>query len=211
MPQILVFGDSEAHGSLDPEGGWVAHLNRYCEAEALQKPNYYFPVYNLGISGDISTWILDRFERETRARILEERETIFIFQEGVNDAMYLNKEKKNQVAAEEFRSNIAKLLKAARQISGKIVCLGIEPEDEPRLNPIPWYPAGSYLNRYLKQYNEILREECDKAKVSFIDLAASLPADFAEKYTVDGVHPNTAGHKMIWEIVKKFLVGEGWI
>lgn len=211
MPQILVFGDSEAHGSCDPEGGWVAHLNRYCEKKALQRPNYYFPVYNLGISGDTSTWILDRFERETKARILEEKETIFLFQDGGNDAMYLNKEKKNQVLPEQFRVNVAKILAAAKKFPGHVAWLELEPVDEKRLTPIPWHKAGSYLNRHMVQYNQILREECEKAEVPFIDLSTSLPANFDEKYTADGVHPNTAGHKMIWEIVKKFLVGEGWI
>lgn len=211
MPQILVFGDSEAHGSLDPEGGWVAQLNRYCETKALQQPNYYFPVYNQGISGDTSGDILQRFERETRARIAEEKETLFIFQDGGNDAMYLNKERKNQVAPEEFRVNVTKILAAAKKISKKVAWLSLEPIDEKRLDPIPWYQAGSYLNKYNSQYNEILREECRKAGVAFLDLATSIPPDFAQRYTVDGVHPNTAGHKMIWEVVKKFLVGEGWI
>lgn len=210
MPQILVFGDSEAHGSLDPEGGWVAHLNRYCEGKALQQPNYYFPVYNLGISGDISTWILDRFERETRARILEEKETIFIFQDGGSDAMYLNKEKKNQVAPEKFRDNVTRILAAAKKLSSKIAWLGLEPVDEKKLMSILWHPAGSYLNRYIAQYNEILRQECSRANVAFIDLAAELPESFYAQY-VDGVHPNTEGHKMIWEVVQKFLVGEKWI
>lgn len=211
MPQILVFGDSEAHGSCDPEGGWVAHLNRYCETKTLQQPNSYFPVYNLGISGDTSEYILGRFERETRARILEEKETIFIFQDGGNDAMYLNADQRNQVAPEQFRSNVSKLLTVAKGISKKIVWLGLEPVDEKRLDPISWYPAGSYLTKYNSQYNEMLRTECQKAGVAFLDLVAALPPDFPQRYTVDGVHPSTAGHKMIWEIVKKFLVGKGWI
>ena len=211
MPQILVFGDSTAHGSLDPAGGWVAHLNAYCERKALESPNYYFPVYNLGISGDVSTGLLRRFANETRVRIGEEKETIFIVQNGSNDAMYLKREKRNQISPEEFRSNMAKLVEAAQKFSGKIVFLGIKAVDEKRLNPIPWYKNGSYFNRYLAQYNKILQQVCRQAEIPFIDLSVELPADFAIKNMVDGVHPNTAGHKLIWEIVKKFLVVKRWI
>src|SRR5690606_32296611 len=96
-------------------------------------PDYYVPVYNLGISGDTSVDILERFERETKARIKEEKETIFIFQDGGNDAMYLMKEKRNQVSPEEFRSNVAKLTMAASNFSGKIVWLGLRPVDEKKV------------------------------------------------------------------------------
>ncbi len=211
MPQILIFGDSPAHGSLDPAGGWVAHLNYYCEQKAQENQNYYCPVYNLGISGNTSADLLKRFERETKARISEEKETFFLFQDGGNDTMYLKKEKKNRLSLGPFGKKVRALLAAARKWPGQIAWLEIKPVDEKRLNPIPWYPAGSYLNREVIKYNEALRQQCQQAGVPLIDLMTDLPPDFPQKYTVDGVHPDTEGYKMVWKIVKKFLVGKGWI
>ncbi|MDP3998378.1 MAG: hypothetical protein Q8P89_02085 [bacterium] len=67
---ILAFGTSTTYGAWDIEGGWVQRLRRFLD-EKIITANYehdYF-VYNLGVSGDKSADILERFETETKARL----------------------------------------------------------------------------------------------------------------------------------------------
>ncbi len=69
MAGILVFGDSISYGAWDIEGGWVSRLRKFLDKKNLSEENFDCKVYNLGISGDNSSGVLNRFEFETRQRI----------------------------------------------------------------------------------------------------------------------------------------------
>ena len=77
MAKILIFGDSIIWGAFDTEGGWATRLKKYFDEN--RKEDFNYQVYNLGVSGDTTEDLLDRFEFETKQRINEEEETIFIF------------------------------------------------------------------------------------------------------------------------------------
>jgi len=63
---ILIFGDSITWGAYDPEqGGWATRLRNYFEAK-----NHDVDVYNLGISDDITSGLLNRVEAEVKSRSL---------------------------------------------------------------------------------------------------------------------------------------------
>ncbi len=71
--KILIFGDSIAYEAWDREDGWVTRLRKFVDDKILSAPeedNYYHHIYNLGISGDTSTGVLNRFHAEMNARLL---------------------------------------------------------------------------------------------------------------------------------------------
>ena len=78
MTQILVFGDSIDLGMWDVEGGWVQRLRRFLDKKTLADSNFYYEVYNLGISGDTAEDLLESFEFETKKRLSNGEEAIFI-------------------------------------------------------------------------------------------------------------------------------------
>ena len=84
----------------------------------------YFLVYNLGISGDTSEDILERFEFETKQRIKEDEETMFILSVGPNDTQFFQKENRLRVSPEKFRENLLKLIDIAKRYSQKVACFG---------------------------------------------------------------------------------------
>ena len=73
MPQILIFGDSIIYGAWDREGGWAARLRKFLDEKTLTEEDFYCLVYNLGISGDTTEDLLERFEFETEQRIKEKK------------------------------------------------------------------------------------------------------------------------------------------
>ena len=77
MSKILVFGASITYGAWDLEGGWVDRLKKYCHKFDLEDKFYYL-VENLGISGQISKDILERFELETKARYRGKEDIIIV-------------------------------------------------------------------------------------------------------------------------------------
>ena len=96
MAQILVFGDSVAWGAWDKEGGWVARLRKLVDERTLSTPEFhnvdFFMVYNLGVSGDTSKWLLKRFEPGVKQRLKEKDKTIIIIAIGKTILAFLRAE-----------------------------------------------------------------------------------------------------------------------
>jgi len=196
---ICVFGDSTAWGAWDLEkGGWVNRLWLYLARGS--EPEEYCEVYNLSISGGTTETILDRFEDEAKIRNTE----ALIFQTGGNDSAQ-DGEGNFQIPPEKFALNLEEIISKAKRITDKIIFIGFKNADESRSLPVPWADFY-YRNSSIKQYDEIMKEICDKHGVLFLELPDLDKVDFA-----DGVHPSTLGHEKIFNSVKKFLEQNNWI
>ncbi len=210
MAQILVFGDSVSWGAWDREGGWVARLRKFLDKRTLSVPEFhntdFLMVYNLGISGDTSEWLLKRIEPEVKQRLKEKDRTIIIIAIGKNDSCFL--ESKNSFLAQpkQFEKNIKELISLSRKYSSKIVFVGTAMVDETKTTPIYWNKNMHCRNEYLHQYNEIIKSACAENKIRFIGLFEEFAKSDYKKLLEDGLHPNSEGHKMIFEIVKDFLL-----
>ncbi len=202
MVNILVFGASITWGAWDIEGGWVQRLRKFLDKKNTEGKSDLM-VYNLGVSGDTSKWILERFENEIKGRLGEDK-TIIIISAGINDSVWVNKTKKLRVKTEDFEKNINKLIEIARKYSSKILFVGLTPCDEKKVDPIPWAPGWSYKNELIKKFDYKTKEVCKQQKIEFIDVYDKLRD--SKEVLQDGVHPNSKGHEIIFENVKEFLI-----
>jgi len=204
--QILIFGDSIAYGAWDREGGWVQRLRKFLDEKTLTKKDFYCLVYNLGVSGDTTDDLLERFEFETKQRIEEKEDAIIVFSIGGNDATFIDKEKQCQVSKEKFRENIQKLTALADKYALKIIFTGLLPADELKTMPISWAPGAYYRNNDIIQYDKIIKSFCQENNIFFIDVFNQFINLDYKNLLADGQHPNFAGHQKIFEIIKEFLV-----
>ncbi len=149
---------------------------------------------------------MERFETETKHRLDEEEETVFIFAIGINDPQFVYSKNSLKVSPEKFKDNIQTLINAAKQFSPKIIFVGLTPVDESKTTPIPWNTDKFYKNKYVQQYNEIIKTVCKKNNLLFIEILEQLKKLDYKSLLEDGLHPNSAGHQKIFEIVKEFLV-----
>ncbi|MFH0942787.1 MAG: SGNH/GDSL hydrolase family protein [Candidatus Beckwithbacteria bacterium] len=178
MTHYIIFGDSIGLGEGDPVGGWVKKLS--------QK----YSVENLSLDGATTKDLLNHFPSSFNPQ------TTFIIALGVNDSIFLS--------LTQFNQNLIQLIKLAQKSTQKIILIGPALVDELKVNPIPWEPNYSYLNESITRFNQTIAEICSKKKLKFIDLFHQLPPDYI-KTLDDGVHPNHAGHKMIFDIIKNNL------
>lgn len=206
MPRILVFGDSITYGAWDKEGGWVSRLIKSLNEKNLSDPNFYCLVYNLGISGDTVKDLLGRFELETKERLKEDEEIIFIFEIGLNDSQFIHSKNSLRFSPQEFQDNLQKLINLAQTFSSKIVFVGLTPVDESKVDPLPWATDKSYKNEYVQKFNDIMKSVCKENKVYFIEIFEKLIEAGYKNLLEDGAHPNSNGHKKIFEIVEDFLI-----
>lgn len=209
---ILIFGDSITYGCWDEEGGWVSRLKKFLDKKSVSS-NFekITGVYNLGIDGETSDGILRRFDAEVGPRLWPGDKIAIIFALGINESQFLNEKKEFFVPPDKFKANIRRLTKKAEKYSSKIIFLGLTPVDDSKVDPCPWVPERSYRNENVRKYNQIIKEECLKNKVDFVEIFEKFIEKDYEKLLIDGAHPNTEGHKVIFEIIKEFLVHKGII
>ncbi len=204
--RILIFGDSIAYGAWDREGGWAWRLRKFLDEKTLSEPESYFLVYNLGVSGDTTEDLLERFEFETEQRIKEKEDTTIIFAIGGNDSTFNNNKNKCHVSQEKSKKNIQKLIKLAAKYAAKILFIGLFPADESKTIPIPWARNKSYKNEYIIQYDKIIKSVCQENSVLFIGIFEEFMNSDYKNLLEDGQHPNSEGHRKIFEIVKEILI-----
>lgn len=209
MNQIVVFGHSLTAGFWDTKGGWVQRLENFLNRRALEQEDedLVFEVYNLGISGDTSADLLERMENELEARTDEDEETIVIVQIGANDSIYLKDEERVWVEKEQFEENIDQIIEEALKISDNLVFVSDFPFD-PELDGIPYAPECFVDNERLKDYEQVKKRLCRENDVQYTDIFPIAERNDPSTLLEEGVHPNSEGHKLIFQEVKKKLKEE---
>ncbi len=188
---VCVFGDSIAWGAYDPEhGGWVTLLRNYIEGEWERLNDK--SAYNLGINGETTASLLPRFEIEFKSREPE----IVVFALGTNDSCFWNIGGKQLVPIEEFKKNLLDLTCLAKKYTNKIVFVGLTPIDEKVTHPFD--NENTFISVETIKYNYAIQKHCSQHHLVFVDLASHLTIQDID----DGVHPNSAGHQKIFEVVK---------
>ena len=208
MARILVFGDSIVYGAWDreKEGGWVQRLRKLLDEKHFIESDFDYSVYNLGVSGNTTGELLERFEFETKQRVEEGEEMIIIFQIGINDSQFVISQNGLRTLSEKFRENIKELISSAKKFSSKVIFIGLTPVNEEKTTPIPWNPDKIYKNENIKRNDEIIKSVCKKNNIYFVEIFEKwLKSDY-KNLLEDGLHPNSEGHKKIVEDVRDFLI-----
>jgi|SRR3989339_319528 len=204
MTEIFAFGDSITWGAFDSEGGWIQRLRKCIENKNGRDVDF---VYNLGIPGNKTPDILNRFEFETAQRSNPtEKDKIIIFGVGGNDASYSTIKKDNKINKTDFEANLIKIIEKAKKITNNLLFVGLIQHNEKKSCPIPWSKTSFYYNKYQKEYNEIIKTICLKYKIGFLDVINEFEDPVKnDLLDSDGLHPNDKGHKIIFEKLTAYL------
>lgn len=211
MAQILAFGDSITDGAYDPRGGWADRLKQYFSeinysSDVVNAESHWF--YNLGISGNLSQDILDRIEIESLARKVHkpDKRSVFIFAVGVNDSCLKGvHDPQPRCSESNFKNNYSRLISYAQQYTEKIICVGLLPVEETKVNPI--FSEYWYKNERIKQFNGIIQELAHQQQFCFIDLYEQMTSENQKKSLyIDGLHPNESGHEWMYDQIKPKVI-----
>jgi lysophospholipase L1-like esterase len=204
---IFIFGDSIAFGKYDIKGGWVNRLNLFLEENFFNNNGIEYWVHNLSIArGETTADVIARFESETRARIFQDRPNVVIFAIGINDSAYLHDKNGNWVLIEDFQNNILNLIKLANKFSKIIVFVGLTQVDQTKVDPAAFDENVSYRNENIKHYDQILQILAKENGAGYIPIFDKFEANDYKKLLYDGAHPNSAGHELIFETARDYLL-----
>lgn len=203
--RVLIFGDSITQGFYDEQGGWSTRLvNQYLEQEVAGISNAP-TLFNLGISGDTTQNLLDRFESETSARIDKASDNALVFAIGTNDTIFRGNDVDS--TPEEYHLKLSKLVDMARSYTDKLLFVSLFPVIDELLQPFPWSSSGKcYSTERMKLFNDTLVAFCNDNELRLVDVWS----EYEERPDLkvlffDGIHPNSKGHRIIVDLVKPEL------
>lgn len=190
MKRICVFGASITSGWTDTvQGGWCDLL----KCDVLKNGIF---VFNLGISGNDTNDLLKRLDNECKVR----RPNHIIIGLGTNDSKYYLTDKKFQTPIEDFENNLNEIIKISKLHCNNITLIGLTRVDEETINLELENKNFIFKNKYLEQYDNTIKEVANKNKVKFIPTF-----DLDVEKSSDGLHPNSNGHKMLFNRIKKHI------
>jgi lysophospholipase L1-like esterase len=207
VARVLLFGASIAQGLHDIEGGGYAQrLRRHYDTLSMANPDVQQPTVfpSLGIMGDTTSSLLSRFESEALVRQNEAERTIIIFNIGTNNsAVHANGQGKS--SPNEYAKDLDSLFRRAKKIADFIMSVGLTPVDEARTSPVPWDPDTSYVNERVKLFNDVMAVESEIIGVLHVPVFDEIRAcaNRGEKMFTqrDGLHPNSAAHQLIADLI----------
>jgi len=183
---ICIFGDSITWGAHDSEGGgWANRFKDYFEEK-----NKDVNVYNLGVSGDDTEDLLKRIEAECK----KFKPNLIIFAIGINDSQYLYSQNSYRVALDYFKNNLEELYGMAISYA-KVIFIGLTNVDESK---IKLNKDKLYNNKNIKRYDNAIKDFCVDKSIKFIVMNGIIK----NENLTDGLHPNSEGHRRMFEKIK---------
>ncbi len=102
-----------------------------------------------------------------------------------------------------FENNLSEIIQKARNFTSEIIFIGIAKGSDKDTIPFKNSMTGKcYDKENVRIYNDIIKKVCQKEKILFVDILNNM----VDEDFYDGLHPNSAGHQKIFEIVKDFLI-----
>lgn len=193
---VCFIGDSLTLGTHDPEfRGWPGRLADMASRETGREMN----IYNLGIRGNRTNDILERWPTETARRLPEGQDCRFVFCFGGADASL--PEGYPRVAPETSMVNARLILKAAREAC-PVLWVGPTPMLRPEHN------AGT--SELSAGYADIAA----RLDIPYLDVFTPLSASreyLDDLQAGDGVHPGAKGYGLMASLVAGWDAWRAWL
>jgi lysophospholipase L1-like esterase len=195
--RICFFGDSFVNGTGDDAClGWAG---RACAA--ARHAGRDLTCYNLGIRGDTTAHVLQRWHREAEARLLPEHDGRLVFSFGANDCCPGADGAGVRVAPGQALANAEAILKAARA-SRLTLMVG------------PASVGDAATDRRIAELSAEFATLCAGLDVPYLELfslVAASPVWSREVAQGDGAHPNKGGYEHVAEAFMRWPPWRRWI
>jgi lysophospholipase L1-like esterase len=207
--RIFFFGDSLTQGFFDEKGGWAGHLINEYHMRSLSKLNdknaEWIECFNLGVSGETVEGVLYRLEDEIKARRLYREDEIIVIAIGINDAILRNNRADTDVY--KFQETLEKLINKAKKLTKKVLLVGLSAVDESMTNPWPYSSTKKqWHNTRINVFEDTIKQSAIRKEITFVPIHDKfLQILESDKLLSDGLHPNSAGHELIYSLVKPQL------
>ena len=201
--KILCFGDSITFGEIDTEnGGWVDRLKDDFIRKYANAVRQEVTVYNLGVCGESTDGLSTRFSVEFNARHVKGQGVLVIFSYGANDVV-IHKDK-NIVPVKYSIKNLEGCINLAQLKGSKVLLLSATPIADSSDGVVNQHGKLRY-SKDIEDYNVELQKLAGDSGCCFVDIHAPFQKIKNKLLSNDGIHPNSDGHELIYNLVKHEL------
>ena len=201
MKNYIIIGDSITYGIGDFEtGGYASMFKKYIveKDDSLVCSNF---VHIAGFPGATSKDILNKIDSILDGLGDKVFDNVVILSIGVNDVTYFDGDFKK--SKEIYRNNMTNIIRKITDRGYELILLG--------LTRIELDDSGYYNNSNIEDYetdlkiildnDDVLKELSKDNGIKYIEMKDILSKD---DY-IDGLHPNTKGHRKMFERIKDSL------
>lgn len=192
--RLCFLGDSFVNGAGDPELlGWTGRL-----AHDLAQQGHRLTYYNLGIRGETSSGLRQRFEQELSLRFNEQQPALIVLSFGANDTAF--ELGKPRVATRQTLANLVWLIQHLPP-QHQLMIIG------------PPLVADPAHNQRIRQLSAAMSPICGQAGIPYLDTSQALASKWAwmnEVKRIDGAHPQAGGYAVLADMVQQWPVWQEW-
>jgi lysophospholipase L1-like esterase len=190
---------------------WIIGDSRAADWPPRQLGFIRIPVSNLGIRGQTSRQVLERFSHDLDRSC----PTCILIQVGINDLKSIGLLEDPSITGDCIR-NIRQILDACEEHDIKAIYSAIFPPGDVELFRRPFWKAS--ITDSLVAVNEAIRESCRQKGFIYFDTHALLedpdhPGKTMKAYQSDFLHINDGGYQLVSEALMDLLgrTGEDWV
>ncbi len=152
------------------------------------------PYIDRGISGQTTPQMLVRFKED----VINLQPKLVVILAGINDIA----ENTGPIALENVFGNIVSMAVLAKANNIKVVLSSVLPA-----NHFPWRPEIAPAEKVI-QLNDMIKAYANKNNIVYVDYYSAMVDEkkgLKTELTYDGVHPTTAGYKVMGPLVEKAI------
>ncbi|PKH06057.1 GDSL-type esterase/lipase family protein [Moritella sp. Urea-trap-13] len=204
MASIICFGDSITRGESDADyGGWADRIKTRLIKQFLETAKERVSVFNMGISGETTDGLMQRFPHEFVTRLSDDKKNTVLFGYGANDLA--NQDGKFLVTIESYIDNLSHCIEFALEKEASVVLINVTPIAA-HLDGIPNVNNRIRNDETIRRYNQALLALSVKYSVNLIDVYTPFNDRKEDYLTADGLHPNSAGHELLYQVISLSLL-----
>ena len=209
ITQVFIVGSSLVYGVGGESAGWADLIKQYLHGKMYAKggAGEKYEVYNFGKSGATIDFTKGVFPQLIQAYGRGQK-VITVASVGGNNSKAEGQPDNYVSTPEEYAGEVKVLLALLKEYSDAVILVGSGYIDESKTNPKtnPLTGGLSYFsNQRREQFAKITKRLCAEAEIDFVDVGVSEEEWLKNYLYEDGVHPNQAGHQLIFEVVKPLI------
>ena len=210
MTQIFILGSSMVYGVGGPHGGWADLIKQYLHKKMYGEGGVgeKYEIYNFGKSGATIDFVKDTFMSQLEAYGRKQK-TIIVAAIGGNNTK-AEQEPDNFVSTPaEYEHEMRNLLELLKQNCDGLIFVSSngyvdEEKTNPKFNPLTG-GRSYFTNARRQQFGAIVKDICEDMNIDLIDITVDKEKWLSTYLYTDGLHPNEAGHQLIFESIKPVL------
>ncbi len=147
-----------------------------------------------GISGQVSAQMLLRFRQD----VIDLKPTVVVILAGTNDIA----ENAGPISLQRIMDNIVSMTQLAQVNNIKVILCSVLPAYD-----FPWHKGLQPAEKIVK-LNSMIKSYCDENNIPYVDYYSKMVDNqkgLQPKLTVDGVHPDHEGYRVMDSIVQETL------